>query len=262
MMKLLYIPLLLLLASPVLMAQKDTAACNLQISIRHNGHIDFYKHPKIGLPGGPLVFPGSDWYNGRKDRESYYYEGIGIAKQHGYFTYRLWIDYYHYKQQGEWISIDTNIISNSSYEWLISGIRLSPGLGKEWRWKFLGVSVGAEIPIYFQTKRKDVSEFPNFNITGETIIDTYTAKNGFNSVALAAFAGIDFHFLKRMSATIEFSNGVLFQRKSVTTEAKYEYYDVNGKLYKTRISSWGEPGWVKKERWFYLIPSLSLSYRL
>lgn len=261
-MKLLYFPLLFLFGSPVLMAQKDTTACNLQIGIRHNGHIDIYQHPKIGLPGGPLSFPGSDWYDIFKDTDRHYYEGIGITKKKDGFFYRLWVDYYNYSSQSKVYYPDSmNNYYEGSYVYRTSGLRLSPGVGKQWHWKFMGFSAGVEIPVYFQIKKEGVWETPpNYYVANETLIETYIYKNGL-TVGLTAFAGVNFHFLKRMSAGMELSNGVLFQRKLVT-ELKYDYYDVQGKLYKTDIFPPGEPGWEKKPRWFYLIPSISLSYRL
>lgn len=232
---------------------EEIVSGSFELRVRHNGSPESWQAMKIGLPGGPLV-PGF------RGQEHYYNEGIGAVKMRKCLFYRLWVDYYNYKNEGVMTFVDTTI-SDIKYQWLYSGIRLSPGLGKEWKWKFMDFRAGADLQVYFRMMKTDQMVSYNLNTNDKTMVWSQTYSTGLNQFGVTAFGGIDFHFLKRMSAGIEVSNGVLFQRNPVY-EQKDEYYDAQGKLYKTRIYPPREPGWEKKPRWFYLIPSLSLSYRL
>ncbi len=245
-MKLLYFPLLLLFASPVLMAQKDTTGCNLEIGIRHNGSRIFFEHPKIGLPGNDLYPPTSQWYTGAK-YDRYFDEGIGVMWQQKLLYYRLWADYYNFR----------SVVGN----WGYSGLRISPGTGKEWKWKFMGFNVGFEVPVELKWLHADNRERETYDpLVGEVLVEvSVDYHNGIDAIAVSAFAGMDFYFLKRFSGGFELRNGVWFNRNIVLDET-LEYYNSQGELYKTDVSTHGQPGWSRT--WDYLIPSLSLSYRL
>ena len=253
--------LCLFLINPAARAQKnkeDFSKYNLEIGIRHNGHINFIFHPKIGLPGGPLVFPTSSWYKLQKGREHYYHEGIGISAQKGFLTYRLWVDYYHFKRITDVLSLDTLV--SGGFREQASGFRFSPGVEKEGHWKFMSFRIGIELPVYFQNKKRDSITSSNPNDPDEMSTLSATYSNGLKTIGLSAFAGMDFHFLKRMSAGFELSNGFLFT-KSREWDTKQEYYNAQGELYKTTVYQYGPTFWRKKPRWFYLIPSVNLSYR-
>lgn len=240
---------LLLFASPMLMAQEaaqDSTKHYFEIGIRHNGSRIFYEHPKIGLPGGPLFPPTSQWYSGTK-YQHYFDEGIGVMRQGKLLYYRIWADYYNYRSEG--------------HGWGFSGLRISPGTGKEWKWKFMGFNVGFEVPVELKWLRVDKREIKTYDpLAGEgLIVVTEDYHNGINAIGVSSFLGVDFYFLKRFSGGVELRNGVWFNRNSVSVATK-EYYNSQGELYKTDVSTLGQPGWWKK--WDYLIPSLSLSYRL
>lgn len=255
-----------LLVNPFTRAQDSTRS--IAIGIRHNGHTGFFKHPKIGLPGGPMGFPGSSYYKMLKSSESFYYEGAGIIISREKYFYRLWVDYYNYSNRANH-SIHFGIVNSQGgivfgdYRYSTNGFRFSPGLGKEFTWKFMSFCIGAEIPLFIQGSIRVRSTQEDYPMPNELVVINQKVPAGSYSVALAGYAGVNFHFLRAMSAGLEFSNGWQYKRQNNMADEHIEYYDATGKLSKTENNKNGSANDVfTEQQWYYLIPSLSLSYRL
>jgi len=273
MLKLLYFSFLLLLASPVLMAQAtdaDSSTHKWELGIQvnqvvFNGHAVPYRQ---SYAAEVFYYEKGDYKspirNFKFNKGSHYYFGVTAARLKGKWFYRMRLDYfYHIHNKEELHYFEPG---NRIYEWgsrfIDTGLQLSPGAGRMFDWKFLTFKLGLEIPVYFDwitKERRYQKEYEANNPTGWIEYSTTYPSVGF--VKLAATTAVDVRFCKRFSASIELSSGILFYKIKGGVVYNKEYYAANGTLYKTTSEIW-EYRVKGNLNYDLLVPSFSLSYRL